>query len=341
MVCSDYDYSDKCVLDASCECIINGNFVALSIATTGLRTCEDNKICCISAVKYVKGCRKAAFEELVNPHRSIPWSARQNNGIDERKASLAADFYRVWLSFIKFSNGFPIAVYNGNFTRDFIENELPLEFPRPVLVDVMGMIELDIGVRISLSDAAARIGARLSGIGKGSKVLKNAELLGLLVIAKLIKTGRLNESSIRSLNNAGSQNEQLGNASEDLSDKYPDELKRQELDDLLSWQASKKRDEFQDRIEELKIRNIRPVAKNHAAGQNLGVSEKICEESDLVKDEFNSLERIEVKMHSELKPNQNSRRESGKADEDNSEGGFIGNIIFSAIVLYLIFKYLC
>ena len=229
------------ILDTSFNSVCSGNFVALAIATTGLRIYEGHKICCISAIKYFNGRGEARFEELVNPHRDIPWEARKYNGIDEHKASLSADFYKVWLSFIQFANDLPIVVYSGAFVKDFIDNELPSYFPHPQLIDVMGMIEFDIGVRVSLTDAVERMNADVSDAFSKSKVLRNAELLGALAVALMIKKGNIKVNV--ALNAEG------GDKLETNSESYgTNQSKVRSLDDVLNDQENRLKAEFEERI---------------------------------------------------------------------------------------------
>lgn len=243
-----------CILESSFDSIVDGNFVAMAIATTGLRIYDGHKICCVSAVRYVNGRRETCFEELVNPHRDIPWEARKYNGIDEHKASLAADFYRVWLSFFQFANGYPIVVYSGTFVKDFIDNELTSDFPHPQLVDVMGMIEYDIGVRVSLLDAVRRMDADETRVHASSKVLKNAELLGLLTFTMLIKKGQLKEPD-RLEAQSRLEDLQIENQISKLGDNISENLRLRSLDEVLNDQQKRLKADFSNRVNRQSAKN--------------------------------------------------------------------------------------
>ncbi|MBP5237170.1 MAG: topoisomerase DNA-binding C4 zinc finger domain-containing protein [Clostridia bacterium] len=111
------------------------NYVIFDLETTGVSPAYD-EVVEISAIKVINGVVTDEFSTLVNPDRSIPYSASEINGITDAMVKDAPRFEEALKDFIDFAGDLTLVGHNINsFDMKFIWRDTVRYFGQTIAND--------------------------------------------------------------------------------------------------------------------------------------------------------------------------------------------------------------
>ncbi|MBF0239758.1 MAG: 3'-5' exoribonuclease [SAR324 cluster bacterium] len=114
------------------------SYTVFDMETTGLDPGGGDEIISIGAIRIVNGrvLEKETFEQLVNPHRSIPVSSIVIHGIQPENLKDKPSIHKILPQFFKFAEGTILVAHNAAFDMRFLqlkEDITQVYFKNPVL----------------------------------------------------------------------------------------------------------------------------------------------------------------------------------------------------------------
>ncbi len=144
------------------------DYVIFDLETTGVSP-EYDEVIEISAIKVINGAVTEEFSTLVNPGRSIPYSASEVNGITDDMVKDAPKFDKALKDFIDFAGDLMLVGHNINsFDMKFIWRDAMKYFGQTIANDYADTLSIaraylpGLG-HYTLSDLARRYGIDPSG----------------------------------------------------------------------------------------------------------------------------------------------------------------------------------
>ena len=95
------------------------SFVAVDIETTGLSPTK-NRICQLSAIKFIDGVPYEVFDTYVDPHFGYDYPAAEIHKIPEDVLRNSPNFSKIIDSFESFIEDYPLVFYNASFDVKFL-----------------------------------------------------------------------------------------------------------------------------------------------------------------------------------------------------------------------------
>ena len=100
-----------------------GPFTVFDIETTGMSPTND-RIVELAAIRINKDGSKNEFHSLINPLRSIPFSATKVHHISNDMVATAPSFDKIASDFMEFCNGSTLVAHNARFDLSFLQESL-------------------------------------------------------------------------------------------------------------------------------------------------------------------------------------------------------------------------